>query len=61
MAGHTFVRLQHERHTQGQATLSINEGFRPMVRQAGLDAATWLILIAASGSALTLAAAKTAK
>jgi hypothetical protein len=57
-AGHAFVRSQIVRHQQGQATLSINEGFRPMVRQAALDASIWLLLIAAGGSALTLAAAR---
>ena len=61
LAGHAFVRSQLVRHQQGQPTLSINEGFRPMVRQAALDASMWLILIAASGSVLTLTAAKTAK
>jgi hypothetical protein len=60
-AAHVFVRSQIVRHQQGQPTLSINEGYRPMVRQAARDAGIWFILIAASGSALTLAAAKTAK
>jgi hypothetical protein len=60
-ANHAFVRSQIVRHQQGQPTLSINDGFRPMVRQAARDAGIWLILIAAGGSALTLTAAKTAK
>jgi hypothetical protein len=61
MAGHAFVRSQIVRHQHGQPTLSINEGFRPMVRQAALDGGAWFLGIAIAGSALTLTAAKTAK
>lgn len=61
MAGYTFVRSQVARHKGGQPTLSIAEGFKPMVRQAAFDSSRWLVLIAIAGSGLTLAAAKTPK
>ena len=56
MAGHAFVRSQIARHQQGLPTLSINEGFRPMVGSAARDAALWFVLIAAAGTAATVAA-----
>ena len=60
-ANHAFVRSQIVRHQQGQPTLTIAEGFRPMVRQAALDSSRWLVVIAVAGTGLTLVAAKTAK
>ena len=57
MAGHAFVRSQIVRHQQGLPTLSINDGFRPMVRTAAIDAAVWLVAIAAAGAAAAMAAA----
>ena len=59
MAGHAFVRSQIVRHQQGLPTLSINDGFRPMVRDAAGDAAVWLVAIAATGAAATTVAART--
>ena len=57
-ANHAFVRSQIVRHQQGQPTLTINDAFRPMVRQAAIDGATWLASIAALGALLTFAAAR---
>ena len=56
MAGHEFVRSQIARHQQGLPTLSINDGFRPMVGSAARDAALWFVLIAAAGTAATVVA-----
>ena len=56
MANHAFVRSQIVRHEQGLPTLSINEAFRPMVGDAAREAAVWLALIAAAGTAATVAA-----
>jgi hypothetical protein len=56
MAGHAFVRSQIARHAQGLPTLSINDGFRPMVRAAARQSAMWFVLIAAAGAAATMAA-----
>jgi hypothetical protein len=50
-AGHAFVQSQRVRHLQGLPTLTINDGFRPMVRAAAWHSATWLVLIAAGGTA----------
>jgi hypothetical protein len=56
MAGHAFVGDQLARQRHGQPLQTINDGFRPMVRQAAVDASLWLVLIAGAGTALTLAA-----
>jgi hypothetical protein len=53
MANHAFVRSQLARQAQGLPVLTINDGFRPMVRAAARDAAVWLVLIAAAGSVAT--------
>ena len=58
MAGHAFVRSQIVRHEQGLPTLSINDGFRPMVRAAARQSALWLVAIAAAGAAATALAAR---
>ena len=58
MANHAFVRSQIARHKQGLPTLSINDGFRPMVRDAAREATVWLGAIAAVGAAATAAAAR---
>ena len=58
VANHAFVRSQIARHQQGLPTLSINDAFRPMVRDAAQDAATWLALIAGAGTAATVAAGR---
>jgi hypothetical protein len=57
IAGHSFVSSQLARQAHGLPVLTINDGFRPMVRAAGRDAAVWLVLIAAAGSAATAVAA----
>ena len=56
MAGHAFVRAQIARQQQGVPVQTLNDGFRPMVRDAAIEAGRWLVLIAAAGSALTAAA-----
>ena len=61
MAGHAFVRSQLVRHQQGLPTLSINDGFRPMVRGAARDSALWFVAVAAAGAAATTIAARTQK
>jgi hypothetical protein len=53
IAGYAFVQSQIARQAQGLPVLTINDGFRPMVRTAARDAAVWLVLIAAAGSAAT--------
>ena len=58
MANHAFVRSQIVRHRQGLPTLTINEAFRPMVRDAAQRAAVWLVAIAAAGSAAAIAAGR---
>jgi hypothetical protein len=57
-ANHAFVRSQIVRHQQGLPTLTINDGFRPMVRDAARHAAVWLAAIAAFGTAATAVAAR---
>ena len=61
MAGHAFVRSQIARHAQGLPTLSINDGYRPMVRAAARHSALWLAAIAAVGVAATTIAARAQK
>ena len=56
-AGHAFVQSQLARRQQRQPTITVNEGFRPMVREAASDSVVWLVLIAAAGSGATLIAA----
>lgn len=60
MAGHAFVASQLVKHRNGQPLPTIDDGFRPMVRHAALDAGRWLVLIAAAGAAATYAAGKRA-
>ncbi|MBY0495278.1 MAG: hypothetical protein K2Y23_13785 [Cyanobacteria bacterium] len=57
-ANHAFVRSQIVRHQQGQPTLTINDAFRPMVRQAAIDGSVWLVSIASLGVVLTAVAAR---
>jgi hypothetical protein len=61
MAGHGFVASQLIRRDQGRPVQTINDGFRPMVRQAAFDASRWLVVIAAAGAVLAYAAGKRAK
>jgi hypothetical protein len=56
-AGHAFVQAQLARQQQDQPVLTINDGFRPMVRAAARDAAGWLVLIAAAGTVVIVIAA----
>jgi hypothetical protein len=55
-AGNAFVRSQIVRHQQGLPTQTINDGFRPLVRDAARDAALWLLVVAVAGTAATMAA-----
>ena len=56
MAGHAFIRSQVARHEQGLPTLSINDGFRPMIRAAARHSAVWLAAIAGGAVATAFAA-----
>ena len=57
-ANRAFVESQIVRHRQGLPTLTINDGFRPMVRGAARHAAVWLVGIAAAGTAAAMAAGR---
>jgi len=57
-AGYAFVASQVARQQAGQPTITINDGFRPMVRAAARHSAVWLVGIAAFGIAATTAAGK---
>ena len=57
-ANRAFVQSQIVRHQQGLPTRSINDGFRPMVRDAARHAAVWLAAIAVAGTAATAVAAR---
>lgn len=61
MAGHAFVHSQLMRQRQGLPPISINDGFRPMVRDAARDAAVWLVVIAVFGAASTAVAARASR
>ena len=56
LAGREFVRSQIALQRQGLPLPTINDGFRPLVRQAAVDAGIWLVLIASAGAGLVLAA-----
>jgi hypothetical protein len=60
-AARVFVQSQAARHRQWLPTLSINDGFRPMVRDAARQSAPWFVLIAAAGVAATIAASRVHK
>jgi predicted short-subunit dehydrogenase-like oxidoreductase (DUF2520 family) len=57
-AGYAFVSSQVARQQAGQPTISINDGFRPMVHAAARHSSVWLVGIAAFGLAATTAAAR---
>lgn len=57
-AGHAFVASQVARQQAGLPTISINDGFRPMVRAAARHSAVWLVGIATVGIAATTVAGK---
>lgn len=61
VAAHSFVRSQLARQRQGQPPISINDGYRPMVRAAARHSAVWLVVIAAAGTAATAIAGKQTK
>jgi hypothetical protein len=61
MANRAFVSSQLARHRQGLPVQTINDGFRPMVRAAAVDASKWLALITATGVMLTFVAGKRAR
>jgi hypothetical protein len=61
IAGHHFVQSQLMRQQQGLPPISINDGFRPMVRAAAREAAVWFVVIAALGAASTAAAARASR
>jgi hypothetical protein len=58
VAGHQFVQAQLLRQQQGQPTISINDGYTPMVRAAARRSAVWLVAIAVVGSAAVMAAGR---
>lgn len=58
IAGHAFVRSQLILHQQGQPPRTINEGFRPMIRRAALEAGGWMAVIAGAGTIATVVAAR---
>jgi hypothetical protein len=58
VAGHVFVQSQLARQHQGQPAISINDGFRPMVRDAAVEAALWFAIIAAFGAVSIVTAAR---
>ncbi|HUE86579.1 MAG TPA: hypothetical protein VMO26_10925 [Vicinamibacterales bacterium] len=48
-----FTRDQIVRHQNGDALISIHEGFSPSVRQAALQATLWVVPILALGALAT--------
>lgn len=56
-ANREFVRTQLIKVKQRQPLPTINDGYRPMVRDAAREAAIWMLLIAMAGGGTTLAAA----
>ena len=58
VAGHQFVQAQLLRQRQGQAAISINDGYRPMVHAAARQSAVWLVVIAVAGSGAVMAAGR---
>jgi len=61
MAGHAFVTSQIVKRQQGLPLQTINDGFRPMVRAAAIDAGKWLLLTGVAGTVLTIGASKRSK
>jgi hypothetical protein len=58
VAGHQFVQAQLLRQRQGQPTISINDGYRPMVRSAARRSAVWLVVIAVAGTGAVMTAGR---
>ena len=61
MAGLAFAGAQLQRHAAGLPVVTINDGFRPMVRSAALRSSGWLSLILGTGVVATIAATRAAK
>jgi hypothetical protein len=57
-AGLRFVHAQAERRAQGAALDTIENGFRPLVRQAAWDSAAWAMPILILGAGATVVAAR---
>ena len=57
-AGLLFAGNQVRRHAAGLPVVTINEGFRPMVRSAALRSSAWLGLILSTGVIATVAASR---
>jgi hypothetical protein len=51
-----FMAAQFERRMKGAPVETIEQGFRPLVRQAAWHSAPWPLLILALGTGATLAA-----
>jgi hypothetical protein len=58
MSAHAFVGAQLARQQQGLPPVSIEDGFRPMVRAAARHSAVWLVAISAVGTAASVVAGK---
>ncbi len=60
-AGLAFAGAQLRRQAAGLPVVTINDGFRPMVRAAALRSSGWLGLILATGVVATMAATRSVK
>jgi hypothetical protein len=58
LAGWQFMAQQVDRRAQGTPLDSIENGFRPMVRQAALQSSLWPLVILLGGTGAVLAAAR---
>lgn len=58
VAGALFVVAQAERRAAQQPLLTIDNGFRPMVRAAALRASTWSLAVLTVGAGAVLFAAR---
>ncbi|MEY4636205.1 MAG: hypothetical protein RJA55_2003 [Acidobacteriota bacterium] len=59
MAGLEFAGAQLRRHAAGQPVVTLDEGFRPMVRAAAVRSGGWLALIVGTGMVATIVATRT--
>ena len=60
VAGFDFVASQAARRAQGAPLDTIDHGFRPRVRAAAAESASWLLLVLVGGTGATLVAARRA-
>jgi hypothetical protein len=58
-SGLLFAGAQLQRQRLHQPLPTIEEGFRPMVRQAALASSRWLVLIVVTGGVLVASAGRT--